>query len=59
MTLYEMLRAIVKDGSPFEHGSCNYCGVDRWRIDDGIDTHEPDCLWIQAIEYIDKQEAAS
>lgn len=59
MTLYEMLKAVVTDGSPFSHGTCDFCGVDRWRIDEGLDPHEPDCLWTRAEEYIEKQETVS
>lgn len=57
MTLYEMLKEIVWTGSPFEHGTCSFCGVDRWRVDDGVDDHEPDCLWMTADKYVKKQEA--
>lgn len=52
MTLYEILKAIVSKGTPFDQTMhCQYCRKQG--------SHHPTCEWSLAEEYVEKQEEAS
>lgn len=52
MTLYQMLKKIISDGTPFDQSMhCQYCRKQG--------SHHPHCVWALAGEYVSKQEAGN